>query len=115
MPGSRDVTGRLLRVGDWVRVIGTPDLSDWSEEMRAESEPVFEHLVGTYRRIKDFNELGFVELFFRIQKGKHAGLHAVWLEPELVRVRRSRKASAAESADGEVAEGDHQAEDQSIG
>jgi hypothetical protein len=87
-----DVTGELLRKGQVVRIIGVPDLSDMNADSRAEILPVFEHLVGKYKRIDGFGEHGHVEFFFRIAKGPHAGYHSVLIEPEYLRVRRSRTA-----------------------
>jgi len=85
-----DREGRPIRVGQLVRVVGTPDLSGMSEETRRESAPVFEHLVGRYKRVSGVTDLGLIELSFRIAAGPHAGRHTVWIEPFLVRVRRSR-------------------------
>lgn len=51
----------------------------------AESRPVFEHLVGTYRRIAGFDERGNAEFFFRIRDGKRRGFHWVAIEPFLLR------------------------------
>jgi hypothetical protein len=86
----RDVGGCAIRVGDHVRVLGTPSLPDWSARARRESEAVFRHIVGTRKRVTGFNELGWVELMFRIRAGPHRGLHTVWLEPHLLRVQSSR-------------------------
>ena len=86
----RDVAGERLQVGDVVRVIGVPDLSGMSAECRAESIPVFEHLVGTYKRIDEFDEYNMAWLWFRIQKGPHAGYHSVGIEPYLLKARRKR-------------------------
>ena len=85
-----DVTGRKIHVGDCVRIVGVPDLSAWRPEQRAETEPVFEHLVGRYQQVAGFDRYGHVELEFSIRKGEHAGLHWVWIEPYLLRVRRTR-------------------------
>jgi hypothetical protein len=62
-----------------------PDLSRMSPRARAESTPVFRHLVGTYRRISDFDDLGLAELWFRILRGPRQGLHWVAIEPALLR------------------------------
>ena len=86
----KDVTGERVRVGDIVRVVGVPDLSGMSAECRAESLPVFRHLVGKYKRVVEFDEYGQAWLTFRIRKGPHAGLHWVGIEPWLLRVRRTR-------------------------
>ena len=84
----RDVTGRRIRIGDIVRVIGAPELSGMSPECRAESLPVFEHLVGKYKRVEELDQFGMAWLRFKIRKGPHAGYHWVGIEPYLLRVRR---------------------------
>jgi hypothetical protein len=86
----RDATGAPVRVGDMVRVLKVPDLSGMRPRGRRESLAVFEHILGTYRRVVAFNSLGWPELSFRILNGPHSGLHTVWIEPELLRVRRTR-------------------------
>lgn len=86
-----DVTGRRIEVGDLVRVLAVPNLSGMHPAIRKESEPVFAHIVGTYKRVIDFDKYGHIELFFRIRTGPHRGLHSVWIEPHLLRVRRMRR------------------------
>ena len=86
----KDVTGAVLKAGDAVRVVGVPDLTGMSPDGLAESLPVFRHLVGRYKRIKEFDEYGFAWLSFRIRRGPHAGLHWVGIEPWLLRRRRAR-------------------------
>jgi hypothetical protein len=83
----RDVKGERLRVGDIVRVIGVPDLAGMSADCLAESLPVFQHLVGVYKRVAEFDEHGMAWLSFRIRKGSAAGFHSVGIEPYLLRVR----------------------------
>jgi hypothetical protein len=87
----RDVAGERLRVGDIVRIIGVPDLTGMSADCRAESLPVFEHLVGSYKRVEEFDEYGQAWLRFKIRKGPHAGYHSVGIEPYLLKVRRANK------------------------
>jgi len=84
----KDVTGKCLNVWDIVRVIGIPDLNGMSRDCRAESLPVFRHLVATYKRIVEFDEFGMAWLRFKIRKGSHAGFHSVGIEPYLLRLRR---------------------------
>ena len=86
----RDVTGARIRVGDIVRIIGAPDLAGMSPESRAESRPVFEYLIGKYKRVAEFDEWGMAWLTFKIRQGPHAGYHSVGIEPYLLRVRRGR-------------------------
>jgi hypothetical protein len=84
----RDVAGERVSVGDIVRVIGVPDLGGMSVECQAESRPVFEYLLGKYKRVEEFDEFGMAWLRFKIRKGPHAGYHSVGIEPYLLRVRR---------------------------
>jgi hypothetical protein len=73
-----------------VRVVKVPDLSGMRPRGRRESRAVFEHIIGTYKRVVAFNSLGWPELSFRILNGPYSGLHSVWIEPDLLRVRRTR-------------------------
>ena len=91
----KDVAGERVKGGDIVRVIGAPDLAGMSPECRAESLPVFEHLIGKYKRVEEFDEFGMAWLRFRIQKGPHAGYHSVAIEPSLLRVRRFAKSQVS--------------------
>jgi hypothetical protein len=88
-----DASGRRLRAGDRVRVLAVPDLSGMAPASLAESRPVFEHLVGTYRRIQGFDRQGNAELVFRIRRGENRGLHWVWIEPWLLRRVAERPAA----------------------
>ncbi len=85
----KDTSGERLRVGDIVRIIGVPDLTGMSADCRAESLPVFEHLVGKYKRVEQFDEFGLAWLRFKIRKGPHAGYHSVGIEPYLLKLRRA--------------------------
>jgi hypothetical protein len=73
-----------------VRVVGMPNLSDLAPESQAESGPVFERLVGTYRRIAAFDEHGHAEIRFVFRGGAEAGHHTVWIEPFLLRRKAKR-------------------------
>ncbi|MBN1515175.1 hypothetical protein JXA32_01265, partial [Candidatus Sumerlaeota bacterium] len=90
-----DATGRKLKPGDIVRIIGVPDFSSVSEEIMQdhlqETLPIFQYLVGKYKKIVKFNEKGLAEIEFRIRKGPHAGMHWIWIESCLLRARRSKK------------------------
>jgi hypothetical protein len=57
---------------------------------RRESRVVFAHIRGTYKRVVAFNSLGWPELSCRTLNGPYSGLHSVWIEPDLLRVRRTR-------------------------
>ncbi len=85
------MTGVRIRVGDIVRIIGAPDLAGMSPECRAESLPVFQYLIGKYKRVEEFDEYGMAWLTFKIRKGPHTGYHSVGIEPYLLRVRRVAK------------------------
>lgn len=88
---NKDATGEALEVGDIVRIIRVPNLSVMSEDCQLESTPVFQHLVGTYRRIESFNEYGLAWISFIIRRGESAGNHTVAIEPYLLKKKRSRK------------------------
>ena len=88
-----DGAGQKLLVGDVVRVLGVPDLSGMAEECRLESEPVFRHIVGQYKKIKEFDDFGCAGLTFSIRGGRHRGMHSVWIEPFLLRRRQARNAT----------------------
>jgi hypothetical protein len=79
----------VIRIGDMVRIIAVPDLSGLSPRARRASVRVFAHILGTCKRVVAFNDLGWAELSFRIRTGPDPGLHTVWIEPRLLRVRRS--------------------------
>jgi hypothetical protein len=87
----KDIAGKRIRAGDDVRVVGVPDLAGMSPECRAESLPVFEYLVGKYKRVEEFDEWGMAWLRFKIRKGPHAGYHMVGMEPHLLRKRLRAK------------------------
>lgn len=85
-----DRTGVKIRIGATVRVVGVPDLSGLTRTGRAEVLAVFRYLLGRYRKVVDFDDrgIGLVWLDCRIRNGPYAGLHTVWIEPWLLRVRR---------------------------
>jgi hypothetical protein len=64
-----DMMGNLIRVGDTVKVTGVPDLSGMAPAYREESLAVFEHLVGKYKTVREFDEYGQAWLQFDIRKG----------------------------------------------
>lgn len=101
----KDASGRSLKTGDMVRVMRVPDLRGMSESALRESLPVFQHLVGTYRRIQLFDRHGFARISFRIRRGPCAGLHDVAIEPFLLRrkdtaPRRTRASGTAKNRHG---------------
>jgi hypothetical protein len=81
-----DRVGRKIRVGARVRVIGVPDLKFMAPSNRRESETVFRHILGTYKRVSGFDNHGFAELEFAIRNGAHRGSHLVMIEPNLLSV-----------------------------
>ena len=85
-----DVTGKEIKVGDTVRIIGVPDLSGMSPGNIKETKPVFEYLVGKYKKVQRFDDFGCAMLQFSIEKGKNRGWHGVAIEPYLLRVKRQR-------------------------
>lgn len=88
---AKDRNGQALRVGDLVRVIGVPDLSGMSEKSIAESLPVFEYLVGNYKRIARFDDFGNAWLDFAIPSGRFRGMHGVAIEPFLLQLPQKRR------------------------
>lgn len=90
-----DVNGHNLQMGDIVRIIGVPDLSGMSVEGRRESEPVFQYLLGKYKRIVGFDTPEgmepLVELEFRMKENDGWHTHWVWIEPALVRKKQPRR------------------------
>jgi hypothetical protein len=83
-----DATGKRIRVGDIVRVVGVSDLSGMAPKYRRESLSVFQYLVGKYKKVEEFDRYGCAWLTFKIRKGKNRGMHSVVMEPFLLRVRR---------------------------
>jgi hypothetical protein len=81
----KDALGRILKVGDVVRVIGVPDLKSMAKSGLYESLPAFRHLVGTYRRIQMFDEHGLAQINFLVRRGPIAAWHGVAIEPFLLR------------------------------
>ena len=80
-----DRDGRRLKPGDRVRVLEVPDLSGMAKRPQAETARVFKHLLGTYKRIGSFDNLGFARISFRISSGALKGRHEVGIEPHLLR------------------------------
>lgn len=90
-----DRNGKPIQLGDLVRIVGVPDLSGMTPDGIAESLPVFQHLLGTYRRVRGFDAYGCAELCLVLhQRDGVRGRHTVWIEPWLLHVpqRRSRPA-----------------------
>jgi hypothetical protein len=58
---AKDAAGDTIRLGDIVRVIGAPELKGMSAAGVRASGPIFKHVVGTYRRIRGFDQYGFAE------------------------------------------------------
>jgi hypothetical protein len=83
-----DATGKRIRVGDIVRIVGVSDLKGMKPKYRRESLPVFKYLVGKYKKVEEFDKNGQAWLTFIIRKGPSRGMHSVGMEPFLLRVRR---------------------------
>ena len=94
-PHRIDKNGARFRVGDIVRIVGVPDLSGMSKRALRESLPIFQYLVGKYKRVVGFDRLGS-EFVFRILDGRNKGTHAVSIEPALLRVRKKRSGGSFE-------------------
>ena len=86
----RDARGKLVRLGDRVRIIGMPDFS-WitPASLRRERNRVFKHVIGQVKVTDDIDRYGLVGMTFRIRSGPDTGIHSIWLEPEFLLVQRS--------------------------
>ena len=92
-----DRNGEAINVGDVVRIVGVPDLKGMSEEGIAESLPVFQYLVGKYKRVRGFDEYGCAEFDFVMRHiNSERSMHSVWLEPFLLHVPQRRQNPAVE-------------------
>ncbi len=85
---KEDQDGSILEIGDWVKIIGVPDLSKMSAEPLSECQPIFKYLMGKYKRIKGFDPECFAQFDFRIPGEKGFGNHTVWIEPYLLRKKK---------------------------
>ena len=72
-----------------MRIIGVPDLSGMHPEFQADSLPVFQYLVGKYKRIDGFDKIGCAELNFKMHAKNEITRHRVWIEPFLLHRRRT--------------------------
>jgi hypothetical protein len=88
-----DGNGKRLSKGDEVRIAGVPDLSKMSVKSRGDLVPIFQHLVGKYKKISSFGKYGHAEIWFRIKEKDGWHRHMVSLEPFLLRKRRPRSLS----------------------
>jgi hypothetical protein len=89
-----DARGRRIGAGSRVRIVGVPDLSGMKQPDRRKSESVFQHILGTCKRISGFDQYGCAEIFFAIRRGPSKGLHSVALEPYLLLVQsRARRSN----------------------
>lgn len=94
-----DRNGLLIKVGSLVRITGIPDLSGMSPDCIAESLPIFQRLVGKYKRVRGFDEYGCAEFSFVMRKPNgENGWHTVWIEPFLLHVPQRKPAPAAQAA-----------------
>lgn len=87
---AKDANRKTIRIGDTVRIIDVPDLSDMAPEPLKETQLAFEYLVGKYKKVSGFDEYGHVELVFKVLKWND-GIHTVWIEPFLLKVKQIKK------------------------
>lgn len=87
-----DINDKPIRKGMIVRVLSVPSLKylQGNKKEKKETRAVFQHIVGTYRKVVGFGRYGHVELSFHIRSGKLKGLHSVLIEPNLLRVKAMR-------------------------
>lgn len=86
---KQDINGRPLGIGATVRVVGTPDSSNWTPSQKRFSLHVFRYLCGKYKRIAGFNAIGMAEVNFRMKRRGKWEMHTVWIEPHLLRERQT--------------------------
>ena len=85
----RDMDGKDLQVGDWVRVLLVP-LS--IKTMPPESKEAFSNAVGRSFQIEAFDEAGCIE----VDLWPKVSMDTIWLEPFCVRrIRRYKRLSKA--------------------
>jgi hypothetical protein len=86
-----DRNGKPIKVGDIVRIIAVPDLAGMTADGLAEALPVFQYLVGKYKRVRGMDEYGCAQVSFvmRHDNGER-GVHSVWVEPFLLHIPRRR-------------------------
>ena len=73
-----------------MRIVGVPDLSGMSTRGLDESLPVFQYLVGRYKRVIGFDDFGCAQFVFGILRGKSKGVHSVAIEPFLLATPKKR-------------------------
>lgn len=99
-----DRNGKTIKVGDIVRIVGVPDLSGMSQDGIAESLPVFQYLVGKYKRVRGFDEYGCAEFSFIMHHTSgERGWHSVWVEPFLLHIPQCRSNPAVHRTPRDVA------------
>lgn len=87
----KDTAGKKLKIGDTVRIIGVPEFKGWSTRSKNESLPVFQHLVGKYKKINGLDKKhNCVEISFTIRNGKDKGWHWVAVESDLIKIKSKR-------------------------
>lgn len=93
-----DRNGQPIHVGDRVRIVGIPELSGMSGEGLAQTLPVFQYLVGKYKRVRSFDAHGCAELSFVVRRGDGERIrHSVWIEPFLLHLPQRQAESGAEA------------------
>ena len=83
-----DARGTPVVIGSRVRIIGVPDFSTTTpHSVRQERERVFRHIRGRCKTIDDIDKHGYVGFTFKIRAGRDAGIHCIWIEPNLLLVQ----------------------------
>ena len=95
-PGTfLDRSGKPINIGDLVRVIGLPELEGMTPLLRAETLAIFRRLLGKYKRVRDFDELGHAELSLSIRLPDGTlSRHNVWIEPHLLHLPDTTRSSS---------------------
>ena len=80
-----DCNGKLLAVGDSVRLCRMPDLSGMSKQGLAASLPAFRWAMRHNSLVQYFEEDGLVCVILNIPFGEHRGGHAIFVESFFLR------------------------------
>ena len=90
MPVIKDAEGKKINIGNVVRITGCPKLSRMNKKGQRECLPIFQYLVGKYKKVSGFDQYHCLEIWFNIRDGKYKGRHWVAIEPNLVKVKSKK-------------------------
>jgi hypothetical protein len=82
LPSAIDVDGRVIEVGDWLRVLVFPPAI---RSMPRSTQRVFRAAIGKSFQVEAFDGRGYPELKL---DPKVPGLHTIWIEPAFTKIIR---------------------------